>query len=221
MRSHAEVADAARSLAEVSRRLYLRGWMEGTAGNVSVRLPGSANLALITASGRSKGDLTPSDVVAVDIGTGAAVDPDAPRASAETAIHTALLHIFGDCGAVAHAHPPYATIVSTAAAAAGGQPGFVVFRDFELIKGLGVPDPTEVAVPVFRNWPDVTRIAHDVRHHYSERGRGGPSVLLIEHHGATAWGPTLESARNALECLEALCHLRYLSAMAAIPEESR
>lgn len=221
MRSDDEVGGAARSLAEVARQLYLRGWMEGTAGNLSVRLPGSADRALITASGRSKGALTPSDVVAVDIASGAAVDPDAPRASAETAIHTALLGVFGDCGAVVHAHPPYATIVSATAAADGEQPGSVVFHDFELIKGLGAPDPSAVAVPVFRNWADVTRIADDVRDHYSDQRRGGPSVLLIEHHGATAWGPTLERARNTLECLEALCHLRYLSAMAAIPEEIR
>ncbi len=51
------VDGVARERAEVrSRRspgaLYERGWMPGTAGNVSVRLPGGA--ALITAGGRDQ-----------------------------------------------------------------------------------------------------------------------------------------------------------------------
>ncbi|HEX4812771.1 MAG TPA: methylthioribulose 1-phosphate dehydratase, partial [Nonomuraea sp.] len=192
-----------------------RGWMEGTAGNLSTRVDGDR--ALITASGLSKGELTPDDVVLVDAATGRPVDPDGRRPSAETCIHAALYRVFPDCGAVVHAHCPYATAVSATAARAGSWS--VRFAGFEIIKGFGLADPGQVTVPVFRNWADVPRIADDVARHYARPGarpdaRPGADpapVFLIEHHGATAWGPTLEIARNRLECLEALCRLHLLT----------
>jgi methylthioribose-1-phosphate isomerase/methylthioribulose-1-phosphate dehydratase len=191
-------------LAEVAGQLYARGWMEGTAGNVSVRLPGGET-ALITASGLSKGALTEQDVVEVRISDAQRVSPQAPRPSAETTIHTALYQTFADCQAVLHAHPPYATAVATLAARDGRDT--VQFRDLELIKGLGTPDQFTAAVPVFRNWPDVTRIAGDVA---TRLRPATPPVLLIGAHGATTWGPSLEVARNRMECLEGLCQLTLL-----------
>jgi methylthioribulose-1-phosphate dehydratase len=203
---------AGADLAAAARGLYRRGWMDGTAGNLSVRCPGTGELALITASGRSKGELTPADVVLVRTADGTAVHPDGPRPSAETCIHAALYREVPGCAAVVHAHPPYATVVAARAARAGADS--VRFAGWELIKGLGVADPSEVAVPVFANHPDVARIGADV----ARRLAGGPAgdrtppALLVGQHGATAWGPDLATARNRLECLEALCQLHLLDA---------
>jgi methylthioribose-1-phosphate isomerase/methylthioribulose-1-phosphate dehydratase len=198
------IAGAAPALASVAAQLYARGWMEGTAGNISVRLPGG-DTALITASGLCKGSLTEHDVVEVGVEDARPVYPDAPRPSAETTIHTALYRLSAACGAVVHAHPPYATAVATMAARTGVTA--VEFTELEIIKGLGVADPSSVAVPVFANHRDVPRIAADV----TERLRADASpVLLIGAHGATTWGPTLDVARNRMECLEALCQLRLL-----------
>lgn len=217
----AELESVALTLADTARELYQRGWMEGTAGNLSARLPGSGGRALITASGRSKGRLDPADVVEVDIATGQSVSSHAPRPSAETAIHTALYRLFPDCGAVAHAHPPYATVAASHAVRQRPGNGHVIvelrYRDFEIIKGFGSSDPHQVVVPVFPNWPDVTRIGRDVEHHFHTRAAGFPSVLLIAYHGATAWGPTLEIARNRLECLESLCRLDLINIQTTPP----
>jgi methylthioribose-1-phosphate isomerase/methylthioribulose-1-phosphate dehydratase len=192
------------SLAELAGQLYARGWMEGTAGNISVRLPGRTS-ALITASGLGKGTLTERDVVEVSVADARPVYPDSPRPSAETTIHTALYQLSATCGAVVHAHPPYATAVATMAARTGAES--VEFAGLEIIKGLGVADPYSVTVPVLRNHADVPRIAADVR----DRLTGdAPPVLLIGAHGATTWGPTLDVARNRMECLEALCQLKLL-----------
>ncbi|MCF6469984.1 methylthioribulose 1-phosphate dehydratase [Nonomuraea sp. MG754425] len=195
---------AEESLAAMAKALYARGWMEGTAGNLSVRLDDGR--ALITASGLSKGELTPDDMVLVEAETGSPLTPDGRRPSAETCIHAALYRVFPGCGAVVHAHCPYGTAVS---AGAGGNS--VRFTGFEIIKGLGLADPSQVEVPVFANWADVPRIAHEVAERYAAPGPGTPPVFLIEHHGATAWGPTLEAARNRLECLEALCRLHLIT----------
>jgi ribulose-5-phosphate 4-epimerase/fuculose-1-phosphate aldolase len=42
----------ARQIVACSRSMYERGWMPGTSGNLSARLPGPAGNALIIASGR-------------------------------------------------------------------------------------------------------------------------------------------------------------------------
>jgi len=186
-------------LAEITAQLYARGWMEGTAGNVSVRV--DADTALITASGVSKGSMTDQDVVRVRIADSTAVG--AGRPSAETSIHTAVYAAFPEVGAVVHAHPPYATAVAALAARSGADA--VEFAGLEIIKGLGLADA--VAVPVFENHASVPRIAADVA---ARLAAGDPPVLLIGAHGATAWGPTLESARNRMESLETLCRLRLL-----------
>jgi hypothetical protein len=108
--------DLGLSLAEVCRTLYRRGWMEGTAGNVSARLDKSR--ILITASGRSKGELTRDDVVPVDLWSGHAEPADSFRPSAETVIHIALYRAVPSRGAVVHGHSPYATALTVAAARA-------------------------------------------------------------------------------------------------------
>jgi methylthioribose-1-phosphate isomerase/methylthioribulose-1-phosphate dehydratase len=200
----ADVTGTGLSLAGMGAQLYARGWMEGTAGNISVRLPGGDS-ALITASGLSKGALTAADVVEVRVEDARAVHPDAPRPSAETSIHAALYRVFPDAGAVVHAHPPHATAIAALAARHGKD--VVEFTDLEIIKGLGTAEAFAVRVPVFANHADVPRIAADVTARLTAQS---PPVMLIGSHGATSWGPTLESARNRMECLESLCQLTLL-----------
>jgi methylthioribose-1-phosphate isomerase/methylthioribulose-1-phosphate dehydratase len=197
-------SDAGRALADTAAALYGRGWMEGTAGNISVRLPGG-DTALITASGRNKGALTAADVVEVSVEDATAVHADAPRPSAETTIHAALYRLSPDCEAVVHAHPPHATAMAILAARQGAST--VEFADLEIIKGLGLPEPSKVVVPVFDNHVDVPRIGADVEERITP---DAPPVMLIGNHGATTWGPTLDIARNRMECLEALCQLTLL-----------
>jgi methylthioribulose-1-phosphate dehydratase len=204
---------AGADLAAAARGLHRRGWMDGTAGDLSVRCPGTGELALITASGRSKGELTATDVVLVRTADATAVAPDGPLPSAETSIHAALYREVPGCGAVVHAHPPYATVVAARAARDGADS--IRFAGWELIKGLGVADPSEVAVPVFANHPDVDRIGTDVARRLAGGGADDgrtPPVMLLAGHGATAWGPDLATARDRLECLEALCQLHLLDA---------
>lgn len=196
--------EAGQALAEAAAALYGRGWMEGTAGNISVRLPGGTT-ALITASGRSKGAMTAADMVEVAVADARPVHDGAPRPSAETTIHVALYRLSADFGAVVHAHPPHATAVAVLAARRGA--GTVEFTDLEIIKGIGLADPAKVVVPVFDNHADVPRIGDDVEERLTS---DAPPVMLIGNHGATTWGPTLDVARNRMECLEAMCQLTLL-----------
>ncbi|MFI1302648.1 methylthioribulose 1-phosphate dehydratase [Streptomyces sioyaensis] len=199
-------------VATACRDLYRRGWMPGTAGNVSVR---TGEGIVISASGRAKGTMSRQDTVVVALDDGRPLHGESERPSAETSIHLAVYREVPEAGAVVHAHAPYATTVASGPGAAGQ----VAFDDWELAKGLGVPDPSRVAVPVFANRSDVPRIAGDLVAHL--RAAPGPAVpaLLISRHGVTTWGRDLTEATNRLECVEMLCRLVLLAGGTAAHEQ--
>ncbi|MER5968948.1 S-methyl-5-thioribose-1-phosphate isomerase [Streptomyces sp. NPDC002055] len=197
--------------ASFARALYERGWMPGTSGNLSVRLPGPSGHALITASGRDKGELTEHDLVTVDAATGEPVGKGTLRASAETAIHASVYRTTG-AGAVIHVHAPYATAVASRVST--DRVTALRLERFELLKGLGLADPAATDLPVFPNWSEVPRIAEDVSRYLGSTPQAPPG-LLIADHGITAWGSDLAQARNRLECLESICRLLLLGARPA------
>ncbi|MEU6084922.1 S-methyl-5-thioribose-1-phosphate isomerase [Streptomyces sp. NPDC047108] len=201
----------AEELARHTRELYARGWLPGTSGNLSMRLPRPAGAALITGSGLDKGTMSAAGTVTVDADTGQATHPveGGPRPSAETAIHAAVYRTVPEAGAVVHAHAPYSTAVATLAAEPGGV-GVLPVRDLELLKGLGPADSDGTALPVFTNWAAVDRIAREVAVHLAVTS-DAPPALLIAGHGVTVWGLDLDQARNRLECVESLCHLLLLT----------
>ncbi|MFD3506461.1 S-methyl-5-thioribose-1-phosphate isomerase [Nocardia sp. NPDC058666] len=188
------------AIAATARQLYGRGWMPGTAGNISVRIDDDA---LITASGLSKGELSERDTVLVSIEDTTARPGQSRKPSAETSIHTAVYRT-RPAGAVVHVHSPFATTLATTAA----QDSVTTLRinGFELLKGFGLADPSTLEIPVFPNWPHVPRIGTDIET-YLRENPDAPPILFITAHGITTWGDTLAQARDRAECLEALCEL--------------
>jgi len=184
-------------VADIARGLYARGWMPGTAGNISVR---AGDNAVITGSGLSKGELRADDMVTVSIADSRPVS-GTRRPSAETAIHTAIYRATS-ADAVVHIHPPHATAQSINA------PDVLRFTGYELIKGLGASQTIDI--PVFANHSDVARIGADIEHHLTGNPGAAP-VLFIAGHGVTAWGADLAQARDRAECLEAMCELASLT----------
>lgn len=188
-------------IAATARELYARGWMPGTAGNLSVR---TGDTAVVTASGLAKGELGGSDMVTVRIADSAPLPDQDRNPSAETTIHTAIYRTTA-AAAVVHVHSPFATALATRAGAAEA-PGTVRITNLELIKGLGGTDPEAVDLPVFPNRRAVPRIGEDIERWLTEHP-GAPPVLCISGHGITTWGQNLSQARDRAECLEALCEL--------------
>ncbi|RMH19440.1 MAG: class II aldolase/adducin family protein, partial [Gemmatimonadetes bacterium] len=104
----APTPDQARALIEAGRRLYEDGLLGGTAGNLSVRVPGADTL-LVTATGVHKGRLQPADVRAVPLTAG---DPDRDAgATSELPFHRACYRADPSVGAVVHTHAPALTAV--------------------------------------------------------------------------------------------------------------
>ncbi|MGV9673872.1 S-methyl-5-thioribose-1-phosphate isomerase [Nocardia sp. NPDC003482] len=193
----ADAESAGEEIAGIARELYARGWMPGTAGNISVRVD---DTAVVTGSGLSKGELRADDMVTVRVADSSVV-AGTRRPSAETTIHTAVYRSTG-ARAVVHVHPPHAT------ARSAGASGALRFAGYELIKGLRAHD--RIDIPVFANHADVPSIGADIERHLAARP-DAPPVLFIAGHGITAWGDTLAQARDRAECLEAMCELVTLT----------
>jgi methylthioribose-1-phosphate isomerase len=188
---------AGQQIADIAQSLYARGWMPGTAGNISVRW---GQTAVITGSGLSKGELTAGDMATVSVADSQPVS-GSRRPSAETAIHTAIYRAT-DADAVVHVHAPHATAQTASAAES------LTFTGYELIKGLGTAET--ITIPVFTNHSDVARIGDDIEQHLTGHPQA-PPVLFIAGHGITAWGADLAQARDRIECLEAMCELVTLT----------
>ncbi|XTZ13637.1 S-methyl-5-thioribose-1-phosphate isomerase [Micromonospora echinospora] len=193
-------------LISYSRRCYERGWMPGTSGNLSARTGGKA---FITASGRNKGELTSGDIIGVRAATGAVTGDARLPPSAETCIHAAVYRTTA-ATAVIHVHSPYATAIAHLYGR-DTEPVMLPLSRFELLKGLGLADPSTAAIPVFPNWDDVPRIADAVEEHLTAHPSALPG-LLIANHGVTVWGRDLSQALNRLECLESIFQIMCITA---------
>ncbi|WP_372864041.1 methylthioribulose 1-phosphate dehydratase [Spongiibacter sp.] len=198
--------DKAIALAAAGDELYQRGWVPATSGNFSLRL--DQDSALLTASGKHKGRLAPTDFIAVDF-DGQPLSDGKP--SAETLLHTALYRRFADVGAVLHCHSANATLISRLQAKIGK----VVLCDYELLKAFAGIDShaTSVDIPIFANTQNIAALAEEVDHYLAQH----PSCpgYLIEGHGLYCWAADLDSCMRNLEALEFMLHceleLRRLS----------
>lgn len=186
-------AEKTTALIAAGQLFHARGWVPASGGNFSYRLDES-HIA-ITASGTHKGELTPQDLMTVDL-QGTALEPGR-RSSAETGLHTQLYRRFPQTGAVFHTHSVASTCLSR-------QQDEIVLSQYELLKileGIDTHDTT-VRIPVFDNDQDITRLAALVDQ-TMDQGRGLQGYL-IRGHGLYAWGPNLAVARYRVEALEFL-----------------
>lgn len=186
---------------EAGRFLYGRGWSPATSSNYSARL--SPTEALLTVSGKHKGQLGLDDVLATDL-AGNSLEPS-KKPSAETLLHTQLYQWRADIGAVLHTHSVNATVLSRLTAAE-----VIEFEDYELQKAFSGISTHEsrVRVPIFDNDQDITRLATKVQPWLDAH----PDCVgyLIRGHGLYTWGARMSDALRQIEAFEFLfeCELK-------------
>lgn len=194
------------ALVEIARDFHARGWMAGTAGNLSVRH--DEDSFWITASGVAKGRLRVSDFVRLTVAGCTVVErfEEQAKPSAETALHCAVYQLFPTATACLHVHTVDATRVSMRAAPGVSSLGL---PSIEMLKGLDIweQDP-RVELPLFENLLAVPRIADAILERFTVVPPQVPA-LLIRGHGVTVWGETLQQAYNRVEIVEFL--LSYLA----------
>ncbi|MDZ8023281.1 MAG: methylthioribulose 1-phosphate dehydratase [Nostoc sp. SerVER01] len=189
-------------LIATARQFYRQGWMVGTAGNLSVLLPDGS--FWITASGRSKGELSLSDFVRI-YPDGKDDSSNNLKPSAETAIHQVLYTLFPEAKACYHVHSVEANLVSRFVTGDS-----LPLPPLEMLKGLGVyQENPNCLIPIFANHLQVSQIADDIKERFTITPPQVPA-LLIRDHGVTVWAPSPESARNYIELVEYI--FRYMVA---------
>ena len=193
-----------RQIIEAGRFLYGRGWSPATSSNYSARL--AADQALLTVSGKHKGELGEDDVLATDL-DGNSLEPG-KKPSAETLLHTQLYRWKAEIGAVLHTHSVNATVLSRLTLADS-----LVFADYELQKAFSgiTTHESQVLVPIFDNDQDIARLATKVQPWLDEH----PDCVgyLIRGHGLYTWGPRMSDVLRQVEAFEFLfeCELKTLS----------
>ena len=177
-------------ICDAGRRLYHRGLVAGSDGNLSVRL--TADEVLCTPSALCKGQMRPEDICLVNMrgeqlaGT--------RRRSSEMLLHLEILQARPDIRAVVHSHPPYAT----AFAVAGKPIPRAVTAEAEIILG-------EVPIAPYAT-PGTATLARSVLP-FVER----TNVCLLANHGAVTYAETLEQALCLTEALESYCQTLHLA----------
>ena len=191
----------AEQIIETGRFLYGRGWSPATSSNYSARL--SAEQALLTVSGKHKGQLGLDDVLATDLDGNSLESGKKP--SAETLLHTQLYRWQPQIGAVLHTHSVNATVLSRLCLSDS-----LVFADYELQKAFSGISTHEcqVEVPIFDNDQDIARLASRVQVWLDEH----PDCVgyLIRGHGLYTWGAQMSDALRQIEAFEFLfeCELK-------------
>lgn len=166
-------------LCEIMNRLYMRGLVSSVGGNSSV-ICREESYVLITPSGLDKMNITPEDIVKVNL-EGKVLDKGIP--SSETINHLNVYKAREDINALVHAHPPTAVgMISAGFLPEGVTPEYVV-----MIGKLAVVDFAT---------PGVDSIEKLVE------GLKQSNIVLLKNHGVFSVGQNLFEAFARIEVLE-------------------
>jgi L-fuculose-phosphate aldolase len=181
------IEETKREMCEIGRRMYQAGFVAANDGNISVRLGGGRYLC--TPTGVSKGFMTPDMICVVD-DEGTQLEGRLPRSS-EVLLHLLIYHELPAIGAVAHAHPPYAT----AFAAAGIAPPVGVLPEAEIFLG-----PVPLAD---YGCPGRQELAESIIPHLHNKA----NTILLANHGVVTCDKTLLQAYFHIETVDSYCRI--------------
>lgn len=174
----------------VCQRLYQRGFIAGTEGNVSACV--RPDRIWITPSGCHKGLIHPEDLLLIDEAGQVCLGHGKP--SSETPMHLILYRCRPDIRAVVHAHPP----ISTALTVAGYHLEATLLP--EVIVALG--DVPTVPYQMPTTWEFAQVVGETMRQ---------AEAALLENHGSVTVGNSLQAAFNAMEIVERAAQVFYLA----------
>lgn len=182
-------------IVEIGRQLHRNQLVDGTSGNVSVRL--GSDRILTTPSGIAKGFLHPDDLIVVDM-AGHKAGLQAPRArdlhpTSELPMHLEAYRQRPDIGGVVHAHPPTTIALSIS--------GVSLERCQipEAVVVLGLVPTTEYATPS----------SAENRHAISQLIRQHDAIVL-RYHGSLVVGQNVWEAYLKTETLEHTAKITYM-----------
>jgi L-fuculose-phosphate aldolase len=179
-----EARAAKDEICAVGKKLWMRQYVDGNGGNISVRI--GPNEVICSPTLCSKADLTPDQLCLVDL-TGKQLAGGRPRTS-EILMHLEIYKEVPEAKAVVHCHPPHAT----AYAISGKVPPTCIIPEYEVFIGKVAISPYETP-----GTPEFARtVIPFVKTHNS---------VLLSNHGIVCWGDTVTHAEWYAEVLDTYC----------------
>ncbi|WP_419805489.1 class II aldolase/adducin family protein [Terriglobus sp.] len=179
-----------REIVRYSRRLSQRGFMPGTAGNLSAMIDEAR--ILVTPTGVCKGLLKASDLVIVDL-QGNLLE-GTRGVTSELGMHLTIYQNRADVRAVVHAHPP----ISTAFACSSCALDELLCQESVMTVG-----PVPLAPYATTGTSDVaTSLAPFLCGH---------DAILLENHGVVTYGKTLTEALLNMETVEHIAQVALVA----------
>ena len=196
--NRAEVNKLKASIAEAGRRMLAQGLVTGTAGNISVRVPGEERM-VITPSQMGYDLIGVDDIVTLDFERNVLEGERKP--STEAGMHIGVYKARPDVGAVVHTHSVYASAVASVRKAI---PPFL--DEMVLVLGGGI----EVAE---YGMPGSEELAHN-----AVAALGKKNAVLLANHGPLCCGKDLESALENAGLVERVAKIFILSSLLGKPQ---
>ncbi len=185
----------------VAKEMITCGLVEGTAGNVSARLP-DGNVVLTPAAMDYK-TMTLDDLVVTDID--GLVLQGTRMPTSEKSLHLACLKKHPDIGAVLHCHAMFATMFAIV-----GQPIPCVIEEFDIYVGGDVPVANYQIT-------GSDALAEEVSNRIADRG-----AVLMANHGLLCVGKNAIDALKVAKLVERTAHIvwgaRLLGNLVPLPQ---
>src|SRR5204863_7708662 len=179
-----------RDIVRFGEMLHSLGFIAATDGNLSVRV--DENRILVTPTGMSKGMMTPSDLVVVDM-NGRKLKGKR-QVTSEIGMHLLIYRMRSDVHGIVHAHPRTATGFA-AAGMALNQPLVC-----EVVIGLGLIPLAPYGTP---GTPELAATLEPLIPQYD--------AILMANHGVVTYGSDLQSAYMQMETVEHLAQIALVT----------
>ena len=196
--SESVIQDLRERLVKVGREIYDHGFVPGTVGNISARIPNTDTI-LIKPSGVSMGALKPQDLAIVDL-QGKQIQGELSL-SVETPMHTAIYRTRDNVQGVVHSHAPTATAFGVA-----GIEIIPTLIEMFLFIPKGVP-----IVPF--EFPGTQELAEVVQKKIKDF-----DAIILENHGIVTVGPSIEDACNLNIIVEECAKTQFIATLLAGPD---
>ena len=182
--------DAIREIIETGQKIYHQGFVVATEGNLSVRI--DQNTILATSSGVCKGELTPEDLVLLNLDGEILKNGKAP--SSEIKMHLEVYRTRPEVNAVLHAHPPYAVSLTLVG----------ISLDKPFLPESAILLGSVPTAPYGR--PSTEQVAQSIQPFIKKT-----DTILLDRHGSLTVGKTMKEAYYKLEILEHTAHIIWLA----------
>lgn len=190
---HEDLRDLREQVALANRALFAAGHLD-VRGHVSARVPGTGHLLIpvhLHTDHRLASQVTPDDIIEVDeLGQSLDIGREPPN---EVFIHSSIYAVRPDVAGIAHVHPEAATAISCTAST------LKPISQYALAMGV---------VPIFR---DPWSVSNAPRGDALATALGPHAAVLMQGHGATVVGSTVEEAAARSDLLERASRVQLMA----------